>query len=178
MEKKEKTSKVGKSMLWAVISYVVISVIAGVCSVVRGSVQGDSGSAVSWFAILELILFPVLFFVAGYLGSKKCEFEKFKTYKIWLFSFGFSAVLMLLWYVVLEGYVMLNLPAAEGSIALDFFLRKIIVVRDYAVLYLKETPGYKNVLLPLIHFVFRLVYWLLYALGNRRYVSVQKENHR
>ena len=178
MEKKEKTGKFGKSVLWAVVSYVVISVIAGVCFAVRGSVQGESGTAVSWFSILEVILFPVLFYAAGYLGSKKYKFEKFKTYKILLFSFGFSAVLMLLWYVVLEGYVMLNLPAAEGSIALDFFLRKIIVVRDYAVLYLKETPGYKNVLLPLIHFVFRLVYWLLYALGNRRYVSVQKENHR
>ena len=174
MEKKEKTSKFGKSVLWAVISYVVISVIAGVCSVVRGSVQGDSGSAVSWFAILELILFPVLFFVAGYLGSKKCEFEKFKTYKIWLFSFGFSTVLMLLWYVLLEMYVMLNLPAAEGSLILDLFLRKVIVVRDYEVLYLKETNGYKYAILPLIHFVFRLVYWLLYALGNRKYAMEQK----
>ncbi len=174
MEKKEKTSKFGKSMLWAVVSYVVISVIAGVCSVARSSMQGGSGVTVSWFVILELILFPVLFYIAGYLGSKKCGFEKFKTYKVWLLSAGFSAVLMLLWYVVLEVYVLLNLPAAEGSFALDLFLRKITVVQDYEVLYLKETDGYKYVILPLIHFVFRLVYWLLYALGNRKYAMEQK----
>jgi len=178
MEKKEKTSKVGKSMLWAVISYVVISVIAGVCSVVRGSMQGDGGSTFSWFMILEMVLFPVLFFMAGYFGSRMYEFEKFKGYKVWLFAAGFSAFLMLLWYFVMEVYVMLNLPAAEGSLALDLFLRKITVVQDYEVLYLKETDGYKYVLLPIIHFVFRLVYWLLYALGNRKYALEQKERER
>ena len=174
MEKKEKTGKFGKSVLWAVVSYVVISVIAVVCSVVRGSMQGGSRATVSWFVILELILFPVLFYMAGYFGSKKCDFEKFKTCKKWLLSAGFSAVLMLLWYVVLEVYVLLNLPAAEGSLILDLFLRKVIVVRDYEVLYLKETNGYKYAILPLIHFVFRLVYWLLYALGNRKYAMEQK----
>ena len=178
MEKKEKTSKFGKSVFWTVLSYVVISVIAGVCSLVRGSMQGGSGATISWFMIPELILFPVLFYTAGYLGSKKYEFEKFKTYKIWLFSIGFSAVLMLLWYVMLEIYVVFNLPVAEGCLALDLFLRKITVVQDYSVLYLRETNGYKYVILPLIHFGFRMIYWLLYALGNRRYVSVQKENHR
>ena len=178
MEKKEKTGKFGKSVLWAVFSYVVISVIAGVCSVVRGSMQGDGGATVSWFAIFELLLFPVLFYLTGYFGSKKCEFEKFKTYKVWLFSAVFSAFLLLLWYVALEVYVLLNLPAAEGSIALDLFLRKVTIVKDYEVLYLKETDGYKYAILPLIHFVFRLVYWLLYALGNRKYVKEQKENRR
>lgn len=178
MEKKEKTGKFGKSVLWAVISYVVISVIAGVCSGIRGSVQGDSSTTVSLFSVFELILFPVLFFAAGYFGSKVYQFEKFKTWKIWLFPAAFSAALMLLWYVVLEAYVMLNLPAAEGSIALDLFLRKTIVVQDYEVLYLKDTKGYKYVLLPLIHFVFRLLYWLLYALGNRKYAMGQKERER
>ncbi len=177
-EKKEKQSKFGKSVLWAVVSYVVISVIAGVCSVVRGSVQGDARATVSWFAILEIVLFPVLFYIAGYVGSKKYEFEKFKTYKVWLFAGVFSAALLGLWYLLLEVYVMLNLPAAEGSMALDLFFRKITVVQDYAVLYLKETDGYKYVILPLIHFVFRLVYWLLYALGNRKYALAQEEKRR
>ena len=177
-ETKENQSKFGKSVLWAVVSYVVISVIAGVCSVVRGSVQGDARATVSWFAILEIVLFPVLFYIAGYVGSKKYEFEKFKTYKVWLFAGVFSAALLGLWYLLLEVYVMLNLPAAEGSMALDLFFRKITVVQDYAVLYLKETDGYKYVILPLIHFVFRLVYWLLYALGNRKYALAQKEKRR
>ncbi len=177
-EKKENQSKFGKSVLWAVVSYVVISVIAGVCSVVRGSVQGDARATVSWFVILELFLFPILFYIAGYLGSKKYEFEKFKTYKVWVFAGVFSAALLGLWYLLLEVYVMLNLPAAEGSMALDLFLRKITVVQDYTVLYLKETNGYKYVILPLIHFVFRLVYWLLYALGNRKFALAQKEKRR
>lgn len=175
MEKKEMTSKFWKCVCWAVASYAVLSVIAGVCSVVRGSMQGDGGATVSWFVALELLLFPVLFYVAGYTGSKKYDFDKFKTYKVWLFSAGFSLVVLLLWYVLLEAYVLLNLPVAEGSLAPDLFLRKITVVQEYTVKYLSETDAYKYVLLPLIHFVFRLLYWLLYALGNRKYALAKKE---
>lgn len=176
--KKEKQGKFWKSVLWAVLSYVVISVMAGVCHVVAGSMQSDVSTKIPWFVILEVVLFPVLFFAAGYWGSKKYEFEKFKAYKVWIFAIAFSAVLMLLWYVMLEVYVMLNLPAAEGSFALDLFLRRTTVVKDNAVLFLKETDGYKYVILPLIHCVFRLLYWLLYALGNRKYALDQKENAR
>ena len=178
MEKREKTSKFGKSVLWAVVSYLVISVIAGVCSVIRGSVQGDSAAMVTWFMIVELVLVPVLFYVAGYWGSSKYEFQKFAAYKVWLFSFLFSAALLGLWYVLLEAYVVLNLPAAEGSYALDLFLRGTTVTQDYTVLYLSETDGYRYVILPIIHFVFRLVYWLLYSLGNRKYALAQKAKER
>ncbi len=178
MEKKEKTGKFGKSVLWAVLSYLVISVIASVCSVIRGSVQGEDASAVTWFMILELVLFPVLFYAAGSLGSKKYEFQKFATYKVWLFSFLFSAILLGLWYVLMVPYVLLNLPAAEGSYALDLFLRKTTVTQDYTVLYLSETDGYKYVTLPLIHFAFRMVYWLFYALGNRKYALEQKAKEK
>ena len=178
MEKKEKTSKFGKSVLWAIASYVVISVIAGICSVIRGNVQGESDTTVTWFMIVELILFPVLFYVAGSVGSRKYEFKKFKTGKVWLFAFLFSAVLLGLWYVLMVPYVLLNLPAAEGSYALDLFLRKTTVIQDYTVLYLSETDGYKYVILPLIHFVFRMVYWLLYSLGNRKYALEQKAREK
>lgn len=178
MEKKEKTSKFGKSVLWAVLTYLAISIIAGVCSVIRGSVQSGNDAKVSWVMILELVLFPMLFYVAGYLGSKKYEFKKFATYKVWLFSFLFSAALLGLWYVLLEAYVVLNLPAAEGSYALDLFLRRTTVVQEYEVKFLAETDGYKYVILPLIHFVFRMVYWLLYALGNKKYARMQKEKER
>lgn len=177
MEKKEKTGKFGKSVLWAVLSYIVISVIAGVCSVLRGGME-EGSNAELLFMIFELVLFPVLFYATGYMGSKKYEFEKFKGCKTWLFIFGFSAILLLLWYILLEAYVLLNLPAAEGSLALDLFLRKITVVQDFEVLYLKETDGYKYVILPLVHFVFRLIYWLLYALGNRKFALEQKEKRR
>lgn len=178
MEKKEKTSKFGKSVLWAVLSYLVISVIAGVCSVIRRSIQGGNDGSVSWFMIVELVLIPVLFYVAGRLGSKKYEFQKFATYKVWLFSFIFSVALLGLWYVLMVPYVLLNLPAAEGSYALDLFLRKTTVTQEYTVLFLSETDGYKYVILPLVHFVFRFVYWLFYALGNRNYAREQKERER
>lgn len=177
-EKKDKTGKFGKSVLWAVASYAGISLIAVVCSVLRGGIQGGGNSGISWFVILETILFPILFYVAGCVGSKKCEFEKFKTYKIWLFSFAFSAVLLLLWYVLLEVYVILNLPVAEGVRTVDLFLRKITVIRDYEVKYLAETDGYKYGILPLIHFVFRIIYCLLYSLGNKKYAAVKKEAER
>ena len=156
----------------------VISVIAGVCSVIRRSIQGGNDGTVSWFMIVELVLIPVLFYVAGGIGSKKYEFQKFKTGKVWLFSLLFSAALLGLWYVLLEGYVILNLPAAEGSYALDMFLRKTTVVQEYEVKYLSETDGYKYVILPLIHFVFRMVYWLLYSLGNRKYALEQKAREK
>ncbi len=178
MEKKEKTGKLGKSVLWAVLSYVEISVIAGICAVIRGSVQSGSDTSVSWFMFVELVLFPVLFYVAGYLGSKKYEFTKFATYKVWLFSFAFSAVVLGLWYVLLVPYVLLNLPAAEGSYVLDMFLRETTIVREYEILFLENTDVYKYVILPLVHFVFRMVYWLLYALGNRKVARDRKERER
>lgn len=173
--KKEKKKDFVKKLIWAGVSYAAISIIAGICSVLRNSIQGDNGAEISWFVILETVLFPVLFYVAGYLGSKRNDFTRFKAGMFWLLAVGFSAVLMLEWYVTLELYVLSNLPAAEGSLTLDLFLRKITVVQDYAVLYLKETTWYKGMLLPLIHFAFRLIYWLLYALGNRRYALAKKE---
>lgn len=175
-EKKE--GKFGKSILWTVLTYVVISIIAGVCSVMRGSMQGDGETTVNWFGITEVFLLPLLFYIAGYVGSKKFDFAKFKTYKVWLFTIGFSAVLLALWYVLLEVYVLLNLPVAEGCLALDLFLRKITVVQEYEILYLAETDGYKYLILPLIHFVFRILYWVFYALGNRKYAAEQKELSR
>ena len=177
MEKSEKGTKFGKSVFGAIISYVIISVIAGVCSVLRGGMDAGSNAEL-WFMMFEFVLFPALFYAAGYVGSKIYDFEKFKGYKAWLFMVGFSGILLLFWYILLEAYVLLNLPAAEGSIALDLFLRKITVVIDYSVLYLKETPLYKYGILPVIHFVFRLLYWLFYVLGNRKYALVQKERRR
>lgn len=174
---KESGKKFGKCVLWMVLSYVVLSVIAGICSVLRGGMEaGSNGELV--FMILEFVMFPMLFYVAGYVGSKKYDFEKFKTYKVWLFLLGFSGILLLFWYVLLDLYVLLNLPAAEGSIALDLFLRKIIVVIDYEVLYLKETDLYRYLILPLIHFVFRVIYLVFYALGNRTYAVAQLEKKR
>lgn len=171
METEKKQSKFGKSVLWAVLSYVVISVIAGIFSVL-----GNKAQVTAWM-VIEVFLFPVLFVIAGYIGSKKYEFEKFKTYKVWAFSAGASAILLGLWYVLLSGYVVLNLPVAEGFRAVDLFLRKITVVQEYEIKYLSQTDLYRYLVLPLLHFVVRIVYGLFYGLGNRMYAAKQ-ENRR
>ena len=178
METEVKKGKFGKSVLWAVLSYVVISVIAGVISVVRSTALGEETMQVTAWMVLEVFLFPVLFVIAGYMGSKKYEFEKFKTYKVWFFSAGASAVLLLLWYVLLNGYVVLNLPVAEGFRAIDLFLRKITVVQDYEIKYLSQTDLYRYLVLPLLHFLLRIVYGLFYGLGNRMYATKQEETKR
>lgn len=171
MEKKR--SKFGKSMGWAILTYVVISVIAGALWIVCGFGRGEGASKVSGEAVLMLVLVPVLFLLAGYIGSVVHEFEKFKTHRVWLFAAGFSLFLLLLWYVQKDLYVVLNLPAGVGGYALDVFFRKTTVVRDYEVLFLANTDGYKYAVLPLLHFVFRIIYWLFYLWGNRIYVSKQ-----
>lgn len=174
MEKKEKTSKFGKCALWTVLGYVVISLIAVVGSIIRRAVQGESDGVTFWM-IVEVLLFPALFVLAGYLGTVKYKFDKFKSYKVWLFAALFSGVLLALWYLGRDAYVLLNLPAAEGVSAIDMFLRKITVVQNYTVLYLYETVGYAYGILPLLHFVMRIVYWLLYLWGNRLAVSKEKK---
>ena len=173
MEKKEKTGKFGRCVLWTVLSYVVISVIAGVCSVIRGAVQGGTNGVTFWM-VVELLLVPVLFVLAGYLGTVKCGFDRFKSYKVWLFAALFSGVLLALWYLLLEVYVVFNLPVAEGVSAIDMFLRRVTVVENYTVLFLSQTDGYRYGILPMIHFVVRIVYWLLYLWGNRIGVSKEK----
>lgn len=172
-ERKETKSKFGKSVGWAILTYVVISVIAGVLWFACGFARGEGASKVSGGAVLLLFLMPVLFLLAGYIGSKVNEFGKFKTYKVWLFATGFSLLLLLLWYVFEGLYVVLNLPVGVGGYALDVALRKTTIVRDYEILFLANTNAYKYAVLPLIHFVFRIIYWLFYLWGNRMYVSKQ-----
>ena len=178
METEKKGKKFWKGLGVAALCYILISIVAGMCSVLRVSMQGDEGAKVSGFVVLEVVLMPVLFLIAGYVVSAKLKFGKIKFYKLFLGAVLFSGALFALWYVAMTGYVLCNLPAAEGSYALDLFLRKITVVIDYEVKYLKETNGYKYGLLPAIHFVFRVVYWLFYLWGNRMYCTKQKELER
>lgn len=173
MEKEKKERKLLKCVGWTILSYLLLSLIAAVCSFVRVATQGEDGEQISGFMILELCLVPVLFLIAGYYGSAKFEFNRMKTARVLLFATGFSLLLLLLWYVFMEAYVLLNLPAAEGSYALDLALRKTILVRDYEVLFLANTDGYRYAVLPLIHFGFRVMHWLFYLWGNRWYVGKQ-----
>jgi len=171
----EKSKKFGKGVIWTVASYVVISVIAGICWVAYGFGRGAGSAKVSGEAIVMLIVMPVLFLVAGLIGTRMFRLEKLKAHKVWLFSIVFSLFLLLLWYVLDGVYVVLNLPTGVGSYALDVALRKTIIVDEYEVKYWANTNTYKYVVLPLIHFLFRVIYWLFYLWGNRIGVSSEKK---
>ena len=169
MEKEKKQQKFGKKIGWAILTYVVISFLVGISREMRIALQEGKAANGSGVLILEFVLVPVLFLLAGYLCSAGFGLGKFKTYRVLLLSAGFSGLLLLLWYIFLELYVVLNLPVAEGGYALDLFLRKIIMVQGY------RTDTYRDVILPLLHFILRIVYWLFYLWGNRVYVSKQKK---
>ena len=165
---KERLKKAG----WPVLSYVVISLLAAVFAIIRLAAGGkDSGTGVTLWEVVLFLIVPVLFLAAGYLGTAKCGFGKLKAYKVLLFSAVFSALLLGLWYVLLELYVLLNLPAAEGGYALDLWLRKTMITYGYEFTYLGNTDMYRYTVLPLIHFVIRILYWLCYLWGNRIYIS-------
>ncbi len=178
MEKEKKQGSIWRYIGFAALTYVVISVAAGVCSVLRGMVQGEEAARVTWFVILELFLIPVLFLVAGYFVSVKYEAKRWSAWKVLVPAAVFSALLLGLWYAVLEFYVILNLPTAEGGYALDLFLRNIRVVHEYEYTVLAKTDGYRNVILPLVHFGWRIIYWMFFLWGNRRYAAKNKENRK
>ena len=175
MEKEKTQRKAGRYAGFAALSYLIISVIAGVLSVMRVAIQGEQKAEVNGFVVFEFLLIPVLFLLAGYVCSVKGRFEKLKAARVLLAATGFSVLLLVMWYVLLDVYVVLNLPVAEGSYMIDLFLRKTIIVKEYVYLYLSETNGYRYVILPLIHFVIRIIYWLLFLGGNRIYTAKQGE---
>lgn len=155
-----------------VLSYVVISLIAVFTALIRQSVRGmNSDVKVTWWEVMQLFIVPGLFLVAGYIGTAKCGLKKLKWYWVLLAAVVFSALLLVLWYVWLEGYVLCNLPAAEGGYAIDLLLRKTIITYGYEYTYLAKTDKYRYVVLPLIHFVVRILYWLCYLWGNRICIS-------
>lgn len=157
---------------WPVLSYVVISLLAVVLAVIRLAIRGeDSDVKVTWWELLQLFLVPALFFAAGYLGAAKCGLEKRKPQQAFLAAVIFSAVLLGLWYVWLEGYVLCNLPAAECGTALDLWLRKRMIVDGYEYTWLANTDMYRYAVLPLLHFAVRILCWMCYLWGNRKAAS-------
>lgn len=166
-----------KSASCTVLSYIILTVVAAALSVIRGSMNADSNTGITWWIVLEFLLVPFLFFGAGYFVTAKFSLERIKGYKVFLFGVLFSGALFALWYGALGLYVLFNVPAAEGSYMLDLWLRKVMIVRDYVYLYLEETDGYRYVILPFVHGIFRIFYWLLYFAGNRCYIA-KKGNKR
>ena len=161
-------------VLWASVAYIVISIITAMFSKIR-NIGNDGGKPeITVWIVLEVFFVPLLFLLAGYIITAGKEYGKIKTWKILFGAVLFSGLMLALWYVLLEIYVLLNLPANEGILALDLFLRKTIVLREYEYLYLSETNGYRYVILPLIHFVIRVVHWLFFLWGNRWCVAKRK----
>lgn len=160
---------------WPVLSYIVISLLAVVLAVVRLVVRGeDSDVKVTWWELLQLFFVPALFFAAGYLATAKCGLKKIKAQTAFLAAMIFSALLLGLWYVWLDGYVLCNLPAAECGIAIDLWLRKRMIAYGYEYTYLANTDMYRYAVLPLLHFAVRVLCWMCYLWGNRKAVSRRK----
>lgn len=160
---------------WPVLSYSVISLLAVVLAVVRLVVRGeDSDVKVTWWELLQLFFVPALFFAAGYLATAKCGLKKIKAQTAFLAAMIFSALLLGLWYVWLDGYVLCNLPAAECGIAIDLWLRKRMIAYGYEYTYLANTDMYRYAVLPLLHFAVRVLCWMCYLWGNRKAVSRRK----
>lgn len=160
-----------------VLSYVVISLIAVLTALIRQSVRGtDSNVRLTWWEVLQFFIVPGLFLAAGYIGTAKCGLKRLNGYRVLLAAVVFSALLLGLWYVWLEGYVLCNLPAAEGSYAADLLLRKSMITYGYEYTYLANTDTYRYVVLPLIHFGVRILYWLCYLWGNR--ICISSGNHK
>lgn len=154
---------------WLVLSYVVISLLAVVLVVLRQMVRGgDSDVMVTWWELLQLFIVPALFFAAGCLSTAMGGLKRIKTSKAFLTAVIFSAVLLGLWYVWMDGYVLCNLPAAECGIAIDLWLRKRMIAYGYEYTWLANTDMYRYAVLPLLHFAVRVLCWMCYLWGNRR----------
>ena len=156
----------------AVLSYVVICVIAAVLAVIGKSMKGDSSAEVGFGDVVQFVLFPAVFYAAGYFVTNKFDFPKMNGKVVMIAAAVFSGVMVLLWFAARGAYVALDLPVVQGSYALDHWLRKINIVEDYEYKYLSESNVYPNVILPILFFVLNFVYWLCYLWGN--YVCVSK----
>lgn len=159
--------KVIKRVEAAVLSYVVIYVIAVVLAVVRISLKEDSSEGISFYEIIQVVIIPALFYIAGYYVTARFEFPKMNAKVVWIASAVFAAVLLGIWYLSLETSAMLNLPVAQGCYALDHWLRKINIVYEYEYTTLAKTNMYRYATLPLLYFVADILCWLCYFWGNR-----------
>ncbi len=151
----------------AVLSYVVIYVIAVVLAVIRISLKADSAEKISFYEIMQVVIIPALFYIAGYYVTESFELPKMNAKTVWIASAVFAAVLLGIWYLSLETSALLNLPVAQGCYALDHWLRKINIVYEYEYTTLAKTDMYRYATLPLLYFAADILCWLCYFWGNR-----------
>lgn len=160
-----------KKMGWAVLSYIVIYAVAVVFAIFRLSTREDAVKEFGLWDILQLFVFPVLFFAAGYIGTAKHEFPKMKFRFALLFAFIFSGLITGLWYLSRAAFVGLNLPVVQGCYGLDHWMRNLDIVYKYEYTYLGKTDLYEYAVLPFTYFVTDMICWLCYMWGNVSCVS-------
>lgn len=162
-----------KKIGWIVLSYMAIYGIAVVFAIFRlSAAKENADGGVGVWEVLQLGIFPVLFFAAGYFGTSKYGFSKLKLRFVLLFAAIFGGLVWGLWYLSLDASVMCHLPVTQGCYALDHWMRKFNIVYKFEYTVLGKTDLYLYFVLPFTYFLADVFFWVCFFLGNIRCVSV------
>lgn len=162
-----------KNVKAAIVSYIFISLLAAVALVMQiqtdGNVYGEAfryqpKTEITSWVLIELFAIPLLFLGAGYFITKMWKLEKMIFVKVLLAATGYALIGFVLCKFVYELFLVLNLPVVSGDCALDRFLRETNM-SDGSLMY--ENNYYPDWVLPIVHFVFQILYWLIFYVGNR-----------
>lgn len=176
----EKKKGIGKQILYAVVSWVAIFLIAALLRIFHNVLHGSQSGEFGFFEMIQLLVFPALFYLAGYLGPAKFSTGRYE--KKWVMLCGvLSAVVFLgVWYLSVSVSAILNLPAAQACYGLDHWMRGWDIVYKYEYTYLGRTNLYLYFVLPLCYFLADILYWFCFYCGNDKAAPKKKakKKHR
>ena len=162
-----------KNVKAAIVSYVFISIFAAAAMIMQlqtdGNVYGEAfryqpKTEVPSWVLIELFAIPLLFLGAGFFITKMWKLEKMSFVKILIAATVYALIGFVLCKVVYELFLVLNLPVVSGDCALDRFLRETNM-SDGSLLY--ENNYDPDWVLPAVHAVFQIIYWMIFYVGNR-----------
>lgn len=168
MENKEKKKKIQwKHIIHAVVSFVIIYIIAVLFVGLRvGGSDGAAKNAGLW-GFMQMFLFPVFFMLAGYFGTVRFTGRRYAASWVLLPGLVFSLALFGLWYISLEASAVCNMIAAQACYFLDHLLRGYFLLYGDEYTYLGRTDMYRYFILPFLYFLSDFIYWLCFLWGNR-----------
>lgn len=178
MEEKKKGT--GKRILYAGLSWIAIFLTAMILRLFYYVIRGSQSGKFGLFEVLQLLIFPALFYLAGYLGPTKFSTGRYEKKRVMLFGVIFAAVLMGVWYLSVSVSAFLNMPAAQACFAMDHWMRGWDIVYKYEYTYLGRTNLYLYFVLPLCYFLADLLYWFCFYCGNDKAAPKKKpkKKHR
>lgn len=162
-----------KNVKAAVVSYVFISILAAAALVMQIQTDGelyvgDVKTDITSWVWIELFAIPILFLAAGYFITKFWKLETMSFVKIMLAATGFAFIGFLLCKFAYTAFLVFNLPIVSGDCALDRFLRETNM-GDGSLMH--QNNYYPDWVLPSVHFVFQILYWMIFYVGNRWCIS-------